>query len=277
MTNTLTLAPFEASHLEAAHSLSQAVGWPHRAEDWAMLLQIGGGFVALEGERVIGTALTARFGSDVSATFMIIVDAAYQGRGIGRKLMEKALPKDGCCRLVATAEGLPLYDKLGFMPTAQIAQLQGQLNVSPQAKQGDFSHIRLATTDDIAALISLESSDFGGDRSKLMNWLFVHGAIFVSLNTEGRVNGFAARRDFGRGQVIGPVVAPNADAAKTLILAAAEGQDGQFIRIDTDEAAGLVTWIETLGLAQVGGGVAMQRGDRLTPQTRVALFSQAIG
>lgn len=277
MTNTLTLAPFEASHLEAAQSLSQAVGWPHRAVDWAMLLQMGDGIVALEGERVIGTALTARFGSDVSATFMIIVDAAYQGRGIGRKLMEEALPNEGCCRLVATAEGLPLYEKLGFMPTGQIVQLQGRLNDLSHVKQGECSHIRIATSKDLDALISLESSDFGGDRAELMRWLFDHSKIFVAQDSEGKIDGFVARRDFGRGQVIGPVVAPNADGAKDLILAVADGQVGQFLRIDTDEAAGLVTWIETLGLARVGSGVAMKRGNGPTPKTRFALFSQAIG
>ena len=277
MTITLTLAPFEGSHLEAAHALSQAVGWPHRADDWAMLLQVGSGFVALDGERVIGTALAARFGSDVSATFMIIVDAAYQGRGIGRKLMEKALPKDGICRLVATAEGLPLYKKLGFEPTGKIAQLQGNLNDLSHLKPRECSKIRLATPEDINSLVALENCDFGGDRTTLINWLCAHSTIFVAQNAEGKTDGFAARRDFGRGQVIGPVVAPSADSAKDLILAAAQDQGGQFIRIDTDEAAGLVPWIEVLGLTQVGGGDAMQRGDGPIPKTRFALFSQAIG
>jgi len=279
MTTTLTFAPFEPAHLVAAHVLSQAVGWPHRTEDWAMLLDLGRGVVALDGDSVVGTAFAANFGADVSATFMIIVSATHQGRGIGRKLMQETLPATGCCRLVATAEGLPLYEKLGFKVTGQTLQLQGLLSAFPANSLAEDPPmpIRKALPEDLMSLIALENGDFGGDRGKLMHWLFENGIVFIAQNADGQINGYSARRSFGRGQVIGPVVAPDAQTAKALILAAADGQDGQFIRLDTDEAAGLVAWIEGLGLTSVGVGHAMQRGIGPAPHDRFALFSQALG
>ena len=68
------------------------------------------------------------YGDDAATINMVIVDAAMRGRGLGRKMMEEALAKAGertCC-LVATQEGLPLYEKLGFVATGEIVQHQGE-------------------------------------------------------------------------------------------------------------------------------------------------------
>ena len=93
-------------------------------------------------------------------------------------------------------------------------------------------------------------------------------------------------RRFGRGQVIGPVVAPDANAAKALIAHCANLHAGRFVRIDTDFAAGLTAWLETLGLRRAGGPAAMVEGPPLVRgDARVAgerslsyaLVSQALG
>jgi hypothetical protein len=39
--------PFTSDHLDAAHGLSQAASWPHRRDDWQMLLGLSSGVVAL--------------------------------------------------------------------------------------------------------------------------------------------------------------------------------------------------------------------------------------
>ncbi len=55
--DTLTLSAFEPAHLAGALGLSRAAAWPHRLEDWAMLLSISKGVVVLDGETVLATAL----------------------------------------------------------------------------------------------------------------------------------------------------------------------------------------------------------------------------
>ena len=59
---------------------------------------------------------------------MIIVDAALRGRGLGRAVMEQIIDLAGPreMRLVATTDGLPLYEKLGFKADGRISQHQGQ-------------------------------------------------------------------------------------------------------------------------------------------------------
>ncbi len=122
----LSLSTFEASHLAGAHRLSRAAGWPHRVEDWALLLSLSKGAVILEGDAVIATALATPMGPVATAN-MIIVDADRRGAGLGRQVMEAAMARVSAqeWRLIATKDGLPLYQRMGFEAEGEILQHQG--------------------------------------------------------------------------------------------------------------------------------------------------------
>ena len=272
MTEDIRRIAFGPEHIEGALRLSQANNWPHSHDDWAMLLQHSRGSVALAGEHVIGTALVASFG-DLATVNMIIVDADHQGKGLGRALMTDVVPLGGTCRLVATSEGLPLYERLGFTATGQVLQHQGVVTAEPAVSDG----VRPANPDDLPAVAALETDEFGGDRSALIDWLMSNADVFVQEDASGQVSGFAARRVFGRGHVIGPVVAQDKAAAHALIAQALQGMSGAFVRIDTDAASGLSDWFEEFGLAHAGGGVSMFKGEARPAPMRFALFSQALG
>jgi hypothetical protein len=48
---SIELVDFTPEHLEGAMLLSSQARWPHRREDWAMMLALSAGVVALEGDR----------------------------------------------------------------------------------------------------------------------------------------------------------------------------------------------------------------------------------
>lgn len=276
-TDTVELTTFEARHLDGAWSLSRAAGWPHRREDWALSLSVSTGVVALDGDRVVGTALMTPFGAASATINLIIVDQQLRGHGIGRRLTAAALALAGdrTCRLVATADGLPLYEKLGFKATQEIYQHQGFVEVS-QPLVG-FEWAEKTSLPELAALDSLA---YGGDRQALLGQIAATGQ-FAVMRRSGAIAGFAAVRPFGRGQVIGPVVAPDEEIARQLIRFVAASREGQFLRIDVPGDSGLSHWLEGLGFSHVGGGMAMMRGESgprqpQAPQT-FALASQAFG
>jgi GNAT superfamily N-acetyltransferase len=269
-TTGLALVPFRAEHLPGAQALSAAAGWPHRAEDWALTLSVSHGVVALHAGRVVGTALCSVFGP-VAALNMIIVDAAMRGRGLGRTLMAAIIDLAGAreMRLTATEAGLPLYRKLGFAEVGQIVQHQGvALAAVPERP------VRSGGAD-IAALAQADTAASGMDRAALITRIAATGEV---LRCDG---GFALLRAFGRGHVLGPVVAQDATAARALMAAAATGLAGQFLRIDLPAERGLSGFAETLGLARVGGGTAMVRSPHPprppSPYHTFALASQALG
>lgn len=268
-----SIQAFQPEHLDTALRLSQGVSWPHRREDWEMLLSLSEGVVALQNGEVIGTALRTDFAGAISTLNMIIVDESCRGQGLGRRLMEALMPDARSYRLVATAEGLPLYEKLGFVETGRILQHQGQVVVQTSAQDG----IRQAVPEDFGAIRALEDAAFGGGRAALMDWLFDNADAYVACDAAGAVTGFAILRVFGRGVVLGPVCAPDAQAAKALIEHVAAKRSGQFLRIDVDAAHGLGPWLETLGLVHAGGGVSMQNGPAEPVPPRFALCSQALG
>ncbi|RVA55162.1 N-acetyltransferase [Mesorhizobium sp. M7A.F.Ca.US.001.01.1.1] len=274
----VTFKTMTTEHLNDAVELSRHVGWPHRREDWELMQSLSQGLVVQEEGRVVGTILMTPYGDDAASVNMVIVDAAMRGRGLGRKLMEEALTKAGerTCYLVATQEGLPLYEKLGFVATGKVVQHQG---MAPSADAP--AHVSWGEDGDQARLVPLDCAAFGHDRSALMNSL-CERAKFAVIRDAGDVQAFAAIRRFGRGLVIGPVVARTLHEARCLIDFLLADSAGEFVRIDTNESTALGEWLIRRGLAHVGGGVTMRRiADEPKVEIRshqtYALVSQALG
>ncbi len=267
----IILKPFGPEHISDGVRLSQAVGWPHRVEDWALTLSVSEGVVALSDGAVVGTALCSTFG-DVAAMNMIIVDAAMRGRGLGRVLMEQIIALGGAreLRLVATADGLPLYEKLGFVPCGEILQHQG----IARATLPDHP-VSTGTLADAERLVAMDTKASGLSRADLIAAIAKKGEVLVADR------GIALLRDFGRGCVLGPVVAQDDATARALVAEAARRCDGQFLRVDLPAQRGLAACAEDLGLVHVGGGIAMHRAPRSVPPSEdfrtYALASQALG
>ncbi|WP_134495297.1 GNAT family N-acetyltransferase [Microvirga pakistanensis] len=273
----ISLEPMKAEHLDGAVLLSREAGWPHRREDWELVLSVSEGLVALQDGRVVATTLMTPFGSDAATINMVIVEAALRGRGVGRKLMDAALEKAGArsCRLVATKEGLPLYEKLGFVAVGEIAQHQGQA-VRAEAPANVF----WARDDEHEMISALDRAASDLDRSALMI-ILRRTSKFAVIREGDEVVAFAGVRAFGRGLVVGPVVARSNEQAKDLILFMFAHHRGAFVRVDTDLSTGLGPWLAENGLAHVGGGVSMRRGPKAeqaeTSYHRFALINQALG
>ncbi|MCZ7449112.1 GNAT family N-acetyltransferase [Agrobacterium rhizogenes] len=273
----IDIQTFQPDHLDAAVELSRQAGWPHRKEDWALVLSLSKGFVALENGRVVGTAMATLLGETCATVNMVIVDESMRGRGLGRQLMQAALDaaENRECRLVATADGLPLYEKLGFAAFGEVCQHQG----IPSATDRPAG---VAWVDSIepAELAALDAQAFGADRTALFTVL-ASRARFALVRKHGVIKGFAALRAFGRGEVIGPVVAEDVEIAKDLIAFIVSERAGEFLRVDTTVDAGLAPWLAERGLAHVGGGIAMRRPKaEIAADTKLktfALTSQALG
>ena len=277
MSETTTTATFDAltpGHLERAVELSRAEGWPHRPDDWTLILGLSRGIAALDGDRLIGTAMATPFGP-VDTLGMIIVARDWRGRGLARTMMERLMKSDGRqWRLVATADGLPLYRKLGFVETHRIVQQQGPVTATA-APEG----VAWAEPGDIEAIATLDRAATGMDRAGLVAALAGAGRLAVIRDGSG-LAGYAAQRRFGRGEVAGPVVARDAADARRLLSFLFASRPGAFLRVDTPEACDLGDWLAARGLAPVDGGIAMTRGGAPVAASEFqsfALAAQALG
>ena len=214
MTETRT-ATFEAltpAHLDGAVALSRAEGWPHRPEDWALILGLSRGIAASDGDRLVGTAMATPFGP-AGTLNMIIVARDWRGRGLARAMLERLMDGDARqWRLIATADGLPLYEKLGFVETHRIVPAAG-----PGRRRRRAGGSRLGRA----------RRHRGHRRPRPRRHR--HGPRGPRRGARRRrpprghprrraaSPGYAALRRFGRGEVAGPVVARDAADARRLL------------------------------------------------------------
>jgi len=266
--------------LERAVELSRDHSWPHREEDWAFFLQRGEGLVAVLDGTVIGTIMAWRYGDDAATLGMVIVDKALQGKGVGRKLMAAMLEQLGerSVLLQATAQGAPLYEKLGFVDIGAVHQHQGQVAIVPLAQLQAGERIRPLGAQE-GSPATLYSRASGMDRTALVQAMLEQDRAVV-LTRDHTPVGFAMLRRFGRGWSVAPVVAPDSDGAKALMLHWMAQNMGHFTRLDVTEASGLSPWLAGLGLPNVGTVRTMLRGPMpkaAADATVFALTSQALG
>ncbi|WLI04774.1 GNAT family N-acetyltransferase [Pseudomonas sp. FP597] len=271
--------PMTPADLPAAHDLSVQLKWPHRQEDWAMLQRVSDGFVVMDGERLIGSAFTCPQG-DYATIGLVIVSNDYQGQGIGRRLMEKAIAACGSRTPVlnATLAGAPLYASQGFVEFGHVQQHQGPVQVPALSALAQGESCRALDANDHTALLALAKAASGLDRRDVLRDVQVEHA--VGIERDGQLRGFALLRPFGRGRCIGPVVAENIEQAKCLIGTLLAPLQDAFVRIDIPVSCGLNDWLENAGLKNIDTVAQMAMGTPPQPSQGVypfALITQAIG
>ncbi|KTB85126.1 GNAT family acetyltransferase [Pseudomonas syringae pv. syringae PD2766] len=273
--------PMTAADVGNAHELSIALKWPHRLEDWAMLQRVAQGFVALHNGRLIGSAFACHQG-EFSTIGLVIVSDDYQGKGIGRKLMELAVgsvaPRTAV--LNATLAGAPLYEKMGFVRFGEIQQRQGQAQQLTLTELKADESCRVLSEADHPRVLELANAGSGMDRSVTLGDVLSNIEHAVGVERDGQLQAFALLRPFGRGLCIGPVVAQSVEQARHMIEHLLAKVPYAFVRIDIPTDCGLADWLEEAGLKRVDSVTCMSMG--AVPQAtqgvrQFALISQAIG
>lgn len=275
-----TLRRFEPGDFAAAHRLSVAVGWPHRLEDWRFALDLGEGTVAERRGAVVGTCAHWHLDDETAAVGLLAVAPDAQGAGIGRRLLRTSLDRIGAKTVLlnATDEAVPLYLSEGFSKVGVITQRQGTVrphDPAPPLTEHCLVSYRRAHADDVA---TLDRRATGLSRLPVLAAVAAcsEGAI---LERNGRAVGYAFFRRFGRGQLIGPMAATSAAAARMLVDHWLRSHVGDFVRIDVHDEPTFACWLDGLGLEAVANVTPMVRGCRRPldgPPRYFALVSHAL-
>lgn len=282
----LRMADVADIDLERLQALSISVGWPHRAEDWQFAREVGHGFVALdEIDRVLASAMWFPHGDDFATIGMVMTSPRLQSLGVGEWLMKRVLSASAgrTYRLSATRAALALYRSLGFIGHRTVFQCQGE------ARRGDQTAsdqpVRRLEAADLEAVTALDERAFGTSRAGLIARLFEQ-SVGYGLERDGELAAFALCRPFGRGHVVGPVVAGLDEDAVAVVQPHVDEHDGRFLRLDTHLDEGIFPlFVARSGLKIHDTVLTMSLGAPLTdPSTRApdrpvtyALATQALG
>jgi hypothetical protein len=224
----LTARAMAMDDIPALHALSIGVQWPHRPEDWAMLIRVGEGVVAEDAiGRVVGSAMWWPMGPDFARIGMVITYPRLQEQGGGRWLVHQIAGPIGSRDKVVTATraALRLCLSLGFRPGPTVFQHQGTVVAAPAAVPG----ARPMVAADEAAVRALDAAALTAERRAVLDELLAVSDGTV-IERDGKVAGFALCRRFGRGHVVGPVVAASEEDALALVAPHVAAHAGRFLR-----------------------------------------------
>jgi GNAT superfamily N-acetyltransferase len=285
-TFVLRIGDIKDGELDRLHALSIAVGWPHRAEDWQFLRDVGQGVLALdEIGRVIGSAMWFPYGDDFAHIGMVITSPRLQTLGTAEWLMQRVLSEtEGrSYRLNATRAAQRLYLSLGFQREKTVYQRQGtaQLSASVSRKEPN-GVVRQLRDENLRSVIDSDALAFGVSRERVLGALFAQSSGY-GLFRAGQLRAFSLGRTFGRGYLVGPVVAANDDDAIAVVRPHIMEHDGTFVRLDTHHERGdFADFLAANALPVCDTVLTMSRGKRLadfTPELPVtyALASHTLG
>jgi GNAT superfamily N-acetyltransferase len=224
------------------HGLVPAVATPAESQRYLRYL-IGfdplGGVVAEEDGRVVGVAWVHPRGP-VATIGPVAVDPRAQGRGIGRRLVERCFEIAGRgvaqVRLVQESQNLRalgLYLHLGFRVVAPLLELErppGTPLVAPDAPPGVT--LRAAVDDDRSRVVSRDARAFGAPRPQSVDLYLRHGRVVVAERGRNLV-GYGLAIGFETVGYLGSASADDADALLALLATAAAELSARGLAVRT--------------------------------------------
>ena len=258
--------------LDDTLALAADRGWQPDARKWALLLEVGEVYgVRAPAGGLAGSVTVTHYGSELAVVSMMLVRARFEGRGLGRRLMTHALERagDATVFLYATPLGRALYEKLDFRVISAVTTSIGRFTAGPSGAT------RAADPGDLPAILALDAAATGIDRSELLTRYLGLARELRVLERDGAVQGFAAAAGTAERVVVGPLVAPDAHAARALIADVASASDAP-VRLDVDARHdGLCEWARARGVEPADRAWLMVRGDRELPGARERLVLPA--
>jgi hypothetical protein len=176
--------------------------------------------------------------------------------------MDQVLDRCGSRNLSlnATRAAYNLYVSMGFTPEATVYQCQGVTASRLPSLKPANGELKAILEADFSAVTALDTLGFGTDRTKLLCRLARDSSAY-GIWRDGALVAYAFRRRFGRGQVIGPIVAGSDDDAIALVSAHLTELPGQFARVDTRRTGGaFMTFLQESGLRIFDTVTTMSRG-----------------
>ena len=231
------------SDIPAAMQLKDAAGWNQTEKDWHRLLALepNGCFAAVKDGRLVGTTTTTTYGSDLAWIGMVLVDPQERRQGIATQLMNVAIDylkgRVATLKLDATAQGQPVYERLGFEVESVVERWNGA------AKARNAETPNMLDRDAIRELLALDRVAFAADRSKLIEKVIDDANVPPVLlrAANGALSGYALARRGTNADYVGPVVAIGPQHVESLLDQVLSQMPGRRVYIDFNTECGTST------------------------------------
>ena len=212
--------------------LCKSIGWLQNKafmkKQFEMYLSLGTLVGYMHENKLIAGGGVFPFKDRFSTIGMLIVHPHFQGRGIGRILLnhclEHTLTKQPIA-LIATKAGEPLYTSCGFQTITTIHRFEKQtIKTYP-------SHLQQVQEEDLISLTSLDQIATGVNRSLLYSLLLPRAVHSFKIERNNRIEAFSLCIQKGNILCINPLIAKQEEDAIQLLKMICECWNG-IVRID---------------------------------------------
>ncbi|KAA0766752.1 GNAT family N-acetyltransferase [Bacillus sp. SH5-2] len=237
-------------------SLSSYIGWDYNREEIETIFNAGIVYgVWNEREELIASAAIVLYGENLASIGMVIVHPDYKGRGIGKIITDvcvKSVSAHTPIMLIATDEGKPLYEKLGFRAVSYVSKYICNSYNANDYCVGNEDYMMHYEESDLEKIIKIDEYAFGTNRKAFLKKRIIQSEQCIVVKDKAQnVLGYGLNIQTSENKIIGPVVAKNDEMAMRIVHDLAKGNNGK-LRIDVPEGKkGFMNQLEVLGFQKV--------------------------
>jgi predicted GNAT family N-acyltransferase len=279
--NKYLIEKFGNQDIPGLIDLSFSVGWDYDADEITTAMSVG----TIYGHKtelgdIISSAAIIPFDNKLASIGMEIVKEKYRGYGLARELTHacvNSVSDEVTIMLIATPEGKPLYEKLGFQTISCVHKFlcDDHVPVFSEVEKKNYNIIPL-TDVHFDQIRELDESAVGADRG-----LFLKSRIqqakqgIVVTGKNDKLLGYGLGIEGPINLILGPIVAINDDIAASIVHHLAKGYQGK-LRIDVAEGKGsFLKHLERCGFNKVSQPPVMIKNSSQLPKRNNTLYSIA--
>jgi predicted GNAT family acetyltransferase len=267
ITNGLIERELTPDDINSAFALSEEAGWNQTVQDWQLMLQHGQGFgIESKKGQLVATALTLPHGNQLAWISMVLVTGSFRKQGLATQLLNSCVNSLSSQSIIplldATEAGIMVYRKIGFKPLYGLQRLIREENSPLPSFDQQPVAIRPMAESDLPKILDHDQVVFGGDRSAVLRHLHAQQpSCALMAEQHGTIRGYVMAREGNHAFHIGPVVAPDPEAARHLICQVLQGINGPVYIDAMDLHSDFQSWLRELGFIRQRSFTRMVLGD----------------
>lgn len=228
----LQLTPLTIADIPSLIRLSASIGWDYDEAEICTMLQSGTIFGhKTEDGTVVSSAAIIPYENGLASIGMVIVHEQYRGRSLGKIVTQACIDtvsSDTTIMLIATEQGIPLYEQIGFKAVDSVLKYICDNDLSITMKSSNET-IHFYHHEDFPQIVQLDEAAVGANRTEfLKHRLNQSKECLVVKDLLGKIIGFGLSIQGSVNCILGPIVAPSEEIALLLIDQLAKSNKGPF-------------------------------------------------
>lgn len=276
-TDADAMRPLGPDDLADCRALSDGAGWNQTDDDWRLVLSQAETRGIARAGRVIASAAVMPYGGRIGWVCMVLVAASARRQGLATRLMHWATAAARTRGLVpgldATPAGREVYRQMGYHDIYTATRLRAK--TPARETLGAVPGLAPMAERDLGAVAAFDAPRFGADRAALLADLHRRApqAAHVLRDGAGALRGFVLARTGAKAAQIGPLVAVDSRAARTLFDAALAAMPGPVIAYVPVAQRALLTTLAARGFVAERPFTRMLHDHRAPLDRPAAIFA----